>query len=218
MNFRDTRGVIFDLDGTLINSLQDIADSVNAVLSDCGFPVHELETVKSFIGNGAAQLIKRALPTSSNGHIIAHCLQHFEYIYNKRCTEKTMVYSGIYELLEHLKDCGIKRAVLSNKPHHITSKICDHFFKEDHFQVVFGADKDTKKKPDPTKANHIALLFQIPADNILIVGDSVVDIETGVNAGLKTIAVSWGFSTSTELQAHDADCLVSSPQELIRKL
>ena len=207
--------IIFDLDGTLLDTLQDIAESVNSVLTLSGFPPHPCERYKVFIGNGLYNLILRSVPAGTPESIIQKCCDTFEEIYSKNWKNNCCPYKGINTMLADLSGQGIKLAVLSNKPHAFTCLFVDQFFPKNIFEIVFGQRDDVKKKPDPAGALAIAEFLQTQPENILFVGDSDVDIQTGRNAGMGTAGVSWGYRDVDELAANNAEIIVNSPLEIV---
>jgi phosphoglycolate phosphatase len=207
--------IIFDLDGTLLDTLQDIAESVNSVLTLNGFPPHPCESYKVFIGNGLYNLILRSVPAGTSESIIRKCCDAFDSIYSKNWRNNCCPYKGINTMLADLSGQGITLAVLSNKPHAFTCLFVDQFFPKNVFEIVFGQRDDVKKKPDPAGALAIAGLLQTQPENILFVGDSDVDIQTGRNAGMGTAGVSWGYRNVDELAANNAEIIVNSPLEIV---
>ena len=209
-------GIIFDLDGTLLNTLEDIADSVNTVLRQCGESSHELERYRSFIGNGLKVLIQRAMPAQASEQSIERAMALFNTIYEQGWHKKTIVYPGIHEMLEKLQNDSFKMAILSNKPHQFTVKCVRHYFSESGFDAVVGKKDDYPAKPDPTSTLNILKSLDLAPHHTLFVGDSSVDILTGVKAGMKTAGVSWGFRTRSELEAAGAHFIANTPEELFR--
>ncbi len=207
--------IIFDLDGTLLDTLTDIADSVNTVLTLNGFPTYPRNSYKAFLGNGLHNLISQSVPTGIRETRIRSCCETFTQIYSKNWMKNCCPYEGINTMLSSLSSEGIRLAVLSNKPHAFTGLFVDYFFSEDMFEIVFGQREGVNKKPDPVGALAIAELLQTPPENILFVGDSDVDIQTGRGAGMGTAGVSWGYRNVTELVANNADIIVNSPLEIV---
>ena len=207
--------VIFDLDGTLVNSIFDLGDSVNYVLEEEGLPCFDYETYKHFVGNGTAKLIERALPegmrTKEN---IESFHKRFAEQYQKRCLDKTKPYEGIPKVLESLKEKGIKIAVASNKPDQFAGFIVRSIFGEGYFDMVLGKREGVPTKPDPAIINDILAELGAEAEQTLIVGDSDVDVITAHNAGIKCIGCEWGFRGREELETAGADIIISRPEEL----
>ncbi|CAB1246551.1 HAD family hydrolase [Clostridium sp. MT-14] len=209
-------GVIFDLDGTLLNTLDDMANSMNTVLIKHGFPVHDVEKYKYFVGNGIEKLVLRALPeNNSNDEMVKLCLAEFIDEYNKRWHELTKPYSGINELLDELYFLKINMSVLSNKPDNFTKIIIDKFFGMKKFNYVLGSRAGIPKKPDPSAALEISRLSKISPPSYLYLGDSGVDMKTANGAGMYAIGITWGFRKADELLKNGAKALIGRPMELI---
>lgn len=212
----EIKAVIFDLDGTLLNTLEDIADSMNHVLTEQGFQGHELDPYRYFIGDGLANLVRRALPGDARDpETIARCLDQVKKRYRDHWDNKTRPYEGIVDMLEELKKRGMFLAVLSNKDHEFTVEMVERYFPAGLFSEVAGAKSDVPLKPAPDAALTIisALSFQ-PSEG-LFVGDTAVDIKTAVNAGLFPLGVSWGFRPVRELVDSGAGKVIDRPQELV---
>ncbi len=207
--------IIFDLDGTLLDTLADIADSVNTVLTMNGFPTYPKDSYKAFLGNGLYNLISRCVPTGTKENIIQNCCETFTQIYSDSWKKNSAPYKGIETMLSDLSTWGIKLAVLSNKPHAFTCLFVDYFFPKDMFEIVYGHRDGVNKKPDPAGAIAIAKILQTGCENILFVGDSDVDIQTGRAAGMGTAGVSWGYRDVAELKANSAEIVVNSPLEIV---
>lgn len=213
-------GVIFDLDGTLLNTLDDMADSVNCILEKHGYSIHDLEKYKYFIGNGMEKLIRRALPESSaqDEETVKTCLDEFMLEYDRRWDNLTRPYEGINDLMEALDSKGIEMSVLSNKPNEFTRLLIDKFFGLKRFKVVLGARKNVPKKPDPTAAFEISKLSKIPENEYLYLGDTGVDMKTANAAGMYAVGVTWGFRKADELLENGAKIIIDNPMELIKLL
>lgn len=211
-------GVIFDLDGTLLNTLDDMANSVNIILDKHNYPVHDTEKYKYFIGNGMEKLIRRALPESvlENEEIVNKCLDEFILEYDRRWDELTRPYDGINDLMEVLDSKGIQMSVLSNKPNNFTRELVDKFFGLKRFKVVFGAREEVPKKPDPAAAFEISKLSKILPNEYLYLGDTGVDMKTANAAGMHAIGVTWGFRKADELIENGAKAIIDNPMELIK--
>jgi phosphoglycolate phosphatase len=212
--------VLFDLDGTLLNTLDDLAESVNAALVRWRYPVHPVDAYKQFVGNGAETMIRRALPPEAGKQeTIDRVLNDFEEIYAGRYDLKTRPYPGIPEMLDALKDrSDIKRAVLSNKPHAATLSAVESMLGAWEFDVVMGARPGIPVKPDPTSALEIAATLSVDPGDMLYVGDSSVDMRTATAAEMYPVGVSWGFRSVSELQENGAAEIVDSPAEILRFL
>ena len=212
------QGLIFDLDGTLVDSLQGISASLNHALAASNLPTHSLETVQGFIGNGARILIQRAVPAGVDEAVI-HRLEHtFKSHYDLTWPAGTFPYPGIIGLLETLQNQGYPLAVLSNKPHAFTEIIVSQLFPTIHFAVVLGQRTGIPHKPDPTGALEISTAIQLAPAGCIIIGDSTMDLETAQNAGMRTIAVTWGFHERERLLAAGADLLVDDPDALLEAI
>lgn len=212
-------GVIFDLDGTLVNSLEDIADSMNSVLREYGFPTHGLEEYKAFVGRGMRNLVVRSLPEDARDEArIALCRDSLLKEYGMNCLKKTRPYEGITDLLDGLDKRKIKRAVFSNKIDHLTKRIVEELFPGRPFPVVVGAGAGMPEKPDPAGVLSVARQLGIEPGRLIYMGDSDVDMETARNAGMYAVGALWGFRTKEELISNGAEYLVKHPMDLLRIL
>jgi phosphoglycolate phosphatase len=210
------KAVIFDLDGTLLNTLEDLADSTNIVLRNCGYPEHDLQAYKYFVGNGIEALVKRALPeTERNEKNIDRCVALMNSEYARRWTNKSRAYPGIPELLEGFEDRGYIVNILSNKTDEATQKIVAELLTSWRFKVVLGARAETPKKPDPTAALSIAAHVGFPPAEILFLGDTAIDMQTARTSGMYGIGVLWGYRPAEELIAGGARILLNDPQDLL---
>jgi phosphoglycolate phosphatase len=207
---------IFDLDGTLLDTLEDIADSANFVLSQFGFPQHDLETYKYFVGEGIEKLVRRALPIEKNEeNFIGQCITLMREEYSKRWTNKTRLYPEISEILDTLTSRKIKMAILSNKPDDFTKKMVAKFLLKWQFSIIQGEKPFVPKKPDPSAALGIAKKLKLPPRTFLFLGDSEIDMRTALAAGMYPIGVLWGFRTAEELIASGAKALIKNSADLI---
>ncbi len=209
------KAVIFDLDGTLLNTLNDIVDSLNLVLKNHGFNTHSFDEYKYFVGNGAKTLIDRAVPKDTSDIERENILKEYLLIYEKRKYDKTCAYEGIEELLLKLNEINVKISVLSNKPHNATLQVVDHYFKGVKFNCVFGERPNIPIKPDKTSAIYISKLLSIPTSDILFVGDSNVDMETAIASNMFPVGVLWGFRTKSELVECGAKKVIGHPKEIL---
>jgi phosphoglycolate phosphatase len=209
------KGIIFDLDGTLLDSLRDIADSMNKVLSANGYPTCQVEDYQKYVGEGMQQLVRNALAGAEyEEEDVLRLEKQMQEQYAAHWNVHTRPYAGITAALRMLKYRGeIQIGVLSNKPDHFTKEIIDNYFP-DTFSVVLGAREGIPKKPDPTAAIEIAKTWGIDPKDIMFIGDSRIDIETGRNAGMYTIGVLWGFRDAAELLGAGANFLLGKPSEL----
>jgi phosphoglycolate phosphatase len=206
--------VIFDLDGTLLNTIDDLGYACNYALERTGFPTHPIEAYPAKVGNGINNLIRRALPESQRAeNIVLRVREHFVPYYNQHNCDYTRPYDGIPELLAALKAQGHRLAVASNKYQAATEKIVKHFFPG-VFDVILGERAGVERKPDPQ------IVFDIlnrlnKSDNVLYIGDSLVDYETARNAGVPFVACSWGFVPRETLVAAGIAAIVDRPEELV---
>ena len=206
--------VIFDLDGTLLDSIEDIASSMNKVLESLQLPTHKIEDYKHFVGGGVDILVENALSNQSK-EIKDEVIKRFKIEYDGKLHSKTLPYDGIYELLDELKKLDINLAVLSNKPHEFTVSYVNHFFKNYNFKEIHGQKKDVPKKPDPKAALDIVKCLDSSCENTYFIGDTKIDMQTAKSANMTAIGVLWGFRDEEELKEHGADFLVSHPLEIL---
>lgn len=213
------KAIIFDLDGTLLDTIDDLANSANSVLEKSGFPAHNAEEYKYFVGTGFYNLIRLALPENSREDaIIKKLVEMLKQEYNRRWDECTLPYDGIPELLDELTGRNIKMAVLSNKMDGFTKKIIAKLLPKWHFEAVFGERPNIPKKPDPLAALQIADMLDIPPDEFILIGDSSYDMRTANAAGMLAVGALWGFRKADELKAAGADVLIEHPLDLLKSL
>ena len=205
--------VIFDLDGTLLNTLADLAYAANAALQEYGFPTRTTEEVRTFIGNGVARLIRRAVPEGTSDETIAEVLRRFKAIYTENVNVHTVPYPGIPELLDHLRAAGIKCAVNSNKVDNAVQLLCDAHF-DGRFDLALGEREGIPKKPAPDGAQYIMRALGITPERTLYVGDGDADLLTAQNAGIDCAWVSWGYRRREELTGIDIPCAFDSVKQL----
>jgi len=211
-----TKAIIFDLDGTLINSLGDIADTMNSVLKINGFNTHSEDAYRMFVGRGIEELILGALPMEMRDEKNAkEYTILYRQEYQKRCLNRTAPYDGILEMLQLLKENNIVCSILSNKSDKFTKMMVSEIFPAEYFKEVLGSRDGVPIKPDPSAAIEIAQKCNITPDNFLFVGDSGVDMETGKSAGMIPVGVSWGFRDRDELEASGAYKVITRPEELL---
>ncbi len=209
------RAVLFDLDGTLINSLDDLADSVNHTLCEYGFPTHETEEYKYFIGNGMRNLIERTLPEEyRNTETHEKVLADFMAYYKEHSLIKTAPYKDIPELLDALRQRGIASAIITNKADAAAQRIAKHFFGS-KIDRVYGQREGIPTKPDPMLINMVLKDMGLKKEECLFVGDSGMDMLAGVNSGTTPVGVTWGFRTAEELKENGAQRLIDEPLELL---
>ena len=213
------QAVIFDLDGTLVDSLADIADSMNNILLRFGYPVFSYDAYKYFVGNGLKNLVYHCLPegekTEEN---VTRCLSAMMKEYGKHYVDKTHLYNGIAELLDFLIANSIKLAVLSNKADEITQKICNKLLSTWHFDIILGATEVFPRKPAPDAALHIATRLKILPEKCLYLGDTSVDMQTANAANMFPTGATWGFRKRQELEEAGAKLIIDHPLELINIL
>ncbi|MGJ0366325.1 HAD family hydrolase [Aliarcobacter cryaerophilus] len=207
--------VIFDLDGTLLDSIEDIASSMNKVLESLQLPTHKIEDYKHFVGGGVDILVENALSNQSK-EIKDEVIKRFKIEYDGKLHSKTLPYDGIYELLDELKKLDINLAVLSNKPHEFTVSYVNHFFKNYNFKEIHGQKKDVPKKPDPKAALNIVKCLDSSCENTYFIGDTKIDMQTAKSANMTAIGVLWGFRDEKELRDFGADFIVSNPLEILK--
>ena len=213
------RAVLFDLDGTLLNTLQDIANSVNKGLRQLGFPQHELDAYKYLVGEGRTVLATLALPENHRDEVTIHnLLDYINEEYALHWADNTRPYPGIPELLDALSADGIKIAVLSNKADDLTKTNVSMMLSQWHFASIVGADSSVPNKPDPTSALHIASHLNIKPAEFLYLGDSGIDMQTANRAGMYPIGALWGFRSTAELLDSGAKALIEHPLELLKYL
>jgi phosphoglycolate phosphatase len=208
------KAVIFDLDGTLLNSLIDIADSVNFVLKKHNLPVHELEDYKMMIGNGIEKLVERALPKEISKSEFDNYLTEIKTVYKKNQIAKTKPYDGIIEMLKELEKNKISLNILSNKPIEFTIMVVKHFFSDIKFDNVLGARPNIPIKPNPHAVFEIIENLKLQKEDVLYVGDTGTDIQTANAAELNSVGVLWGFRGLEELMENEAEFIINKPQEL----
>ncbi|PKQ63052.1 HAD family hydrolase [Labilibaculum filiforme] len=210
------KGVIFDLDGTLANSIEDIADSMNIVLTEKGFPTHDYDTYKTFVGNGLKSLVENSLPNSANNETtLEACFKRMMSVYDDNCIVKTCLYPGIAELLTELQKRDIKIGVFSNKANELTQKVAKVLLADWPIEMVIGAGGDIPKKPNPKGAILISTKMRISPEELIYVGDSGIDMQTAENSGMYAAGVLWGFRDMEELLENGANVLVENPMDLL---
>lgn len=208
--------VIFDLDGTLLNTIADLAGSTNHALKQCGFPEHETSKYPFFVGNGINKLFERALPEGEKSEEnILRVRKEFVPYYDRHNADFSTPYPGIPELLKTLQEKGLMLAVASNKYQSATEKLIAHYFPAIRFVAVFGQREGITPKPDPTIVHDILSIAQTDKEDVLYVGDSGVDMQTAINSGVTSCGVTWGFRPRTELEAFKPDYIVDSPEEIL---
>ena len=214
------KAVIFDLDGTLVDSLADLSDSVNLMLESYGFPTHEVEKYRYFVGNGSKKLMERTLPRdkAASAEFVEEALVKYKAIYKERLLEKTRPYNGVRELLEELKSRGIPLGVCTNKHNDAALTIVKILFAPGTFEEVLGDRPGFPKKPNPATPLEIASHLGVKPDEVAYLGDTSVDMETAVHAGFLPVGVLWGFRPEEELVKSGAKVLLKAPLELLEKV
>ena len=207
--------VIFDLDGTLLNTIADLANSTNYALKVLGYPIHEPDKYNFMVGNGINKLFERALPdgekTEEN---VLRVRQEFVPYYDQHNEDKSRPYPGVTELLETLQTAGMQLAVASNKYQAATEKLIAHYFPNIKFTAVFGQREGIPVKPDPIIVKEILQIAKVQEEETLYVGDSGVDMQTAINAGVTSCGVTWGFRPRTELESFHPDHIVDNAEEI----
>lgn len=208
--------VIFDLDGTLLDTLEDLTDSVNYAMERFGFSTHSLEAVRTFVGNGAPKLIERCIPQGCDNPSYEDVLSAFKAHYAEHCEDKTRPYEGVPEMLSALGEQGYDLAVVSNKFDGAVKKLCKKYFGES-ISVAIGESADVKRKPAPDTVYRALSELGKDASHAVYVGDSEVDILTAKNASLPCVSVTWGFRTEEKLLAEGAreNLMIRTPQALV---
>lgn len=209
--------VIFDLDGTLLNTIADLGNSVNYALEQMGYTPHSLSSFRFMVGNGVRRLIQRA-QVDADEDTVDKLLEHFRHHYDEHNCDLTEYYKGIPELLKTLQSMGINLAVASNKYQAATEKIVRHYFPDIHFSAICGQIEGRSTKPDPSIIFHILNIIPTPKSEVLMVGDSAVDMETAHRAGIECVGVTWGFRPVSELRNAYADHIASLPEDILKRL
>lgn len=217
MERQKIRAVIFDLDGTLVNSLESIAYSVNRAIATVDYPPFAINRFKTFVGEGADELIKRSLKASGDTSLAHYeeVRKAYEVLFEKDCMYQVKAYKGIITMLDSLKQMGIKTAVLSNKPHVRTMEVVEGIFGKDRFDFVQGQVPERNRKPSPDGVFYIGQQLEIPIAEMMYVGDTGTDMITGKSSEAFTVGVLWGFRDQQELEDHHADAIISTPEELL---
>ena len=208
------KAVIFDLDGTLLNTLEDIAISANNALNALGFEPQELDKYRYFVGEGIVKLFENIFASNpQKPEIIAKAVEHFERHY---LTVNTKPYEGIAQMLSFLQDKGIKIAILSNKPDALTKLCALQYFKEWNFEVVYGAREGVAKKPDPTGVLEVVELLKLDPQECYYMGDSWIDMQTAKRANITSLGALWGFRDEKELTENGASHLLKHPLDIVK--
>ncbi len=211
------KAVLFDMDGTVLDTLDDLADSVNRSLREFGLPEVSRFQVGQSLGNGAKYLIRHCLPEGSDEALCEQVLSFYKPWYDAHCRIKTKPYDGILQLMETLRADGVSQAIISNKPDSAVQELAEAFFPG-LMDVVIGESPAVKRKPSPDTVLAAASQMGLMASDCVYIGDTEVDLETARNAGMDCIPVSWGFRTEEQLRAAGAEEIIRSPEELKKKL
>ncbi|TLX74645.1 HAD family hydrolase [Labilibacter sediminis] len=209
----EVKAVIFDLDGTIINTIEDIADANNRMLQEFGYPTHNINEYIGWIGNGARTLVEASLPPQKRNGDTLYYLDKYEQYYRENINNKSKLYPQIDKLFDFLTDNNILFAINTNKPQHLTDIVVDHYLKKWSFTDVIGHRNHFPHKPDPTGALHFAKQINCDPKYILFIGDSMVDIQTALAAGMIPMGVSWGYG-QPQMQGDDV-MLVDRPGEIL---
>lgn len=205
--------VIFDLDGTLLYTLEDLTSSVNYALALYGYKTRSLEDISSFVGNGVEYLMRQAVPADLDERDFAECYASFKEHYSKHCCEKTRPYDGIMETLRILKSRGLVVGIVSNKFQDAAEDVCEHYFKG-LYDIVVGESDNCRRKPAPDGIDMICEKFNVDKEDVLFFGDSEVDIKTAENAGVYCVSVLWGFRDVELLKKNGAKVFINNPLDI----
>jgi phosphoglycolate phosphatase len=214
---QEYKAVVFDLDGTLLNTVEDIACAMNNVLARNNLPIHPVDNYRFYIGWGLTELVNKTLPKNMcQPQIIEDYVDEVREEYSKYLDSKTRPYDGIAELFDELTARNIPMSILSNKPHQFMHETIQAYFSKWQFKVIFGARDGLPTKPNPHGAMEISEILQLKPQQIVYVGDTDVDMQTAVAAGMYPVGVTWGFRTQEELLANGAKLIIHQPSELIK--
>lgn len=209
------KAVLFDLDGTLLDTIDDLTDSINASLASLGFVGHGVEDYKIFVGDGVENLAARALPENNrDSKTVQSLVAAIRKEYSRRWSAKTKPYTGVIEMLDVLTKNGLKLAVLSNKPDDFSKLMIKHYFPTTNFAAVSGHLQGGRKKPDPSGAIEISQSLKIQPAEFIFLGDTNTDMRTAVAAGMFPVGALWGFRSADELKRSGAKVLIDSPMQL----
>lgn len=211
------RLIIFDMDGTILDTLKDLTDSLNYALKKSGFPQRTIEEVRGFVGNGIQKLIERGVPKETKREEIQKVFEDFTDYYSKHCADTTKPYDGILKVLLELKKSGYLTAVVSNKADYAVRALCDEYFKG-IFDAVSGERENIRKKPAPDTVNAVLEELNVLRKEAIYIGDSEVDIKTAENAGMDSISVDWGFRSREELLKNNAKKIISNPKDILNEI
>lgn len=214
------KAAIFDMDGTLVNTLEDISDGVNEMLEHFNFPARSLEEVRTFVGNGARKLVERSIPAekSADKNFVDEALEYYDKCYSRHALNKSKPYEGIMELLTELERKKIPLGICTNKQKFAAVKIAEKILSPVKFSEIVGDEKGKVRKPNPSRVLEIAKKFGVQPFEVAYFGDTAIDMQTAHNAGFFSVGVSWGFRPKSELQENNAEIIVDSPKEILQKI
>jgi phosphoglycolate phosphatase len=219
VNSKMQKAIIFDLDGTLLDTLEDIAISANHALKTLGFEAHDVASYRYFVGEGVVKLFENIFTCNSQSpEIIQQAVALFEAHYAKQFNQNTKLYEGVSKMLTFLQKRGFKMAVLSNKPDSFTKMCVFKYLRQWNFEAVYGAREGIPRKPDPQGAYDVAHALHVSPNECYYLGDTMIDMITACNAGMMPIGALWGFRDEAELREHGARYLVKEPSEVIKLL
>lgn len=212
------KAVIFDLDGTLTNTLKSLWKSTNMALATAGLPPHEIDSYKYFAGNGAKELIRKSLIADGDTELVHFdsVMEAYNRIFEEYCMYEVKPYDGIRELLKALKEKGLHLAVNSNKPQPRTVDVVEEIFGKDMFDLLVGQCEERRRKPAPDGVNYILEQLHMNKEDVLYIGDTCTDMQTGKSAGVFTVGALWGFRDRQELVENHADAIIENPLELLQ--
>lgn len=212
------KAVIFDLDGTLTNTLKSLWKSTNMALATAGLPPHEIDSYKYFAGNGAKELIRKSLIADGDTELVHFdsVMEAYNRIFEEYCMYEVKPYDGIPELLKVLKEKGLHLAVNSNKPQPRTVDVVEEIFGKDTFDLLVGQCEERRRKPAPDGVNYILEQLHLNKEDVLYIGDTCTDMQTGKSAGVFTVGALWGFRDRQELVENHADAIIEKPLELVQ--
>ena len=208
-------GAIFDLDGTLVHTIEDIADAANVMFTRNGIPAHGVDYYLKWIGSGAVRFIEQALGIQVEREQLMRYVKEFKQIYSENLHQKSRVYEGIPAVLDAFTERGIKLAILSNKPHPMTLQVAEHYLSGWPFHPVLGQREEVPRKPNPAAAFEIAAVMGLDPGKILLIGDSENDILTAVSAGMIPVGVTWGYGRADISQVEGMALKVDHPSEIL---
>ena len=212
------KAVTFDLDGTLTNTLKSLWKSTNMALATAGLPPHEIDSYKYFAGNGAKELIRKSLIADGDTELVHFdsVMEAYNRIFEEYCMYEVKPYDGIRELLKALKEKGLHLAVNSNKPQPRTVDVVEEIFGKDTFDLLVGQCEERRRKPAPDGVNYILEQLHLNREDVLYIGDTCTDMQTGKSAGVFTVGALWGFRDRQELVENHADAIIEKPLELLQ--